>query len=76
MQLAVPKKRAEHHWIFQPLALVNRDDTHQIFVAFQPQLLCLVFVAWHLSSFAEPLEQPRQAGMGAAGDMRQLGQMQ
>ena len=75
-QTAIPQERAEHHVVFQSLALVDGDDPHQVFIAFQPQLLFLVPVGRDAAAVAKPLEQTHHAGMGSAGDLQQFGQVQ
>lgn len=55
---------------------MDGDDPHQVFIAFQPQLLFLVPVGRDAAAVAEPLEQTHHAGMGSAGDLQQFGQVQ
>ena len=73
----VPGERAENDWKLQPLAAVDRDDFHQVLIAFQAKLRAFVAGFRARRGAGEPFDEPlrRQPCVGL-GLLHQLGQMQ
>ena len=76
-----PGKRAEHHAVLQPLALVDGHDLDRRFIAFEPELVFLEPRRRRVALFGEPLQQAGHPEVVLAGgvvqqlpDVQKIGQ--
>ena len=70
---AGPQERNEHHWVFEPLAGVDRDNLDECLVAFKAQLRLRFRRIKDL--LAIPAKQRFKAGVRPCGLLQQLSEM-